>query len=1133
VTATTYRLLRSAPPPVSAPLLDDAQRAVVEHAGGPLLVLAGPGTGKTTTLVEAVVARVERGLAPDEVLVLTFSRKAAEELRARITARLGRTVTSPSASTFHAWCSALVRRYVPDAPRLLSEPEREIRVRDLLLGNAEGIGTRWPSSVAPALRVRSFAREVADLLDRARERGLTGTALARLGRSTGRAEWVAAGEFLEEYLDVLDARGEVDYAGLVALATAALTRSANLKEVRDTYGAVFVDEYQDTDPSQERLLRLVAGDGRDLVVVGDPDQSIYAFRGADVSAILEFPERFRTLDGRPAPMLALGVSRRFDETTLAPSRALAERLPTPGLPAALRLAHRAVRAVGPPGTPPEVRLYPTVAEEVTAVADMLRRAHLLDGVPWRSMAVLVRSGVRSIPVLRRAFAMAGVPVSVAADEVPVARDPAVAPLLLALRLADRRARGVASDEPPLTPEEAEHLLVSPLGRALPSALRLLGRRLRELDRAAGTAFPRPSAELVRDALLDGRDLSTVEEWAAGPVRRVVGLLDVAAAVLREGGTPEDALWALWDASGWGRRLETDSMGTGTAARQADRDLDAVLALFQAAARLEERRPKGGVAALLDELEHQEIPGSPVRERSASEEAVRLLTAHRSKGLEWDVVVVSGVQEGVWPDLRQRSTLLGADAVAPEPRPAPSTGQLLAEERRLLYVALTRARRRLLVTAVESLDDSGERPSRFLDELGIAAVRGRARPATAPGTVAAPAVPGALAGPTNPTAPPGTAAPATATPAAPDPADPASPASPSNPSKADGDGASGTGRAGAAADDHLGDGTLSIASLVARLRRAATDPATSDALRAAAARHLATLATAKGGDGAALVPAADPDTWWGLRAPTAGTGPLHPPDQPLLLSASAVAAHERCPLRWFLEREVGATSGSDAARGFGLVLHAVVRLVSDGVLAPDVDALLARLDRVWPSLGFEAAWHGEHERREAEAALRRFLRWHETRTREVAGSEQEFRVQVGDVVLRGSADRVEVDAGGAVHVVDFKTGRTARTGADLANDPQLGVYQLAAREGAFAEAVGEDAPLGGAELVWLRNERKGGVPQVQRQEALGDDPWADRMVERVADSVRDERYPARPDDDCDRCPVRGACPAHPAGGQVVE
>jgi superfamily I DNA/RNA helicase/RecB family exonuclease len=1061
----TYRLLRAAPPPVVAPRLDAVQQAVVDHAGGPLLVLAGPGTGKTTTLVEAVVARVERGLAPEQALVLTFSRKAADELRARITARLGRTVTEPSAWTFHSFCHALVRRYAtgPDLamPRLLSGPEREVRIRELLRGNADGDGTRWPPSVVPALRTRGLALEVADLLDRARERGLDGPGLSALGEAAGRPEWVAAGHFLDEYLDVLDAGEEVDYAGLVALAIGLLRLPDVLADVRDRYRAVFVDEYQDTDPSQETLLRLLAGDGRDLVVVGDPDQSIYAFRGADVSGILEFPDRFRTSAGRPAPQHALAVSRRFDETTLAPSRALAERIPTPGLPAALRAAHRGVRADGPRGVAPQVRIYPTVAEEVQGIADLLRRAHLADGVPWRSMAVLVRAGVRSIPVLRRAFATAGVPITVAADEVPVGHDPAVAPLLIALRLADwLRHPPDPAAEPPLTSDEAELLLLSPLARALPSGLRLLGRFLRELDRAAGAAFPRPSAELVRRAVLDPVDLATVEDWAASPVRRLHALLREAARILDAGGTPEEALWSLWDGSGWGRRLEADAGAATPAGRQADRDLDAILALFQAAARLEERRPRGGVTSLVAELEAQEIPAAPTEERAAGDDAVRLLTAHRAKGLEWDVVVVSGVQDGVWPDLRRRGSLLDMDMVdAREPRPAPTPAQLLAEERRLLYVALTRARRRLVVTAVESIDEGGERPSRFLDELGIEPVQSRA-----------------------------------------------------------------------AADG----GTLSVSSLVARLRRALNDPATPEPLRHAAARRLADLGAAIGGDGAALVPAADPATWWGLADVTPGVAPPRDPSKPLGMSGSALAAHVRCPLRWFLEREVGARAPATAAQGFGLVLHAVVRLVSDGVLAPDVPALLARLDDVWPSLGFEAPWHGAHERREAEAALRRFLAWHTTRDRRVAGSEQEFSVEIGDVVLRGSADRVEIAAGGEVHVVDFKTGKTARSGDDLAADPQLGVYQLAAREGAFAELAG-DAAVGGAELVWLRIERRGELPQVQRQDPLpyGDDTWVHAMLASAATAIRAESYPARPDDDCDRCPFRGACPAHPAGGQVVE
>src|SRR5688500_18371982 len=107
-----YVLDRTPPPAVRPPALDPAQQQVVAHRGGPLLVLAGPGTGKTTTLVEAVVDRVDTdGIPPERVLVLTFSRKAADELRERITARLDRTVTSPSAYTFHSWCYGLVRAY--------------------------------------------------------------------------------------------------------------------------------------------------------------------------------------------------------------------------------------------------------------------------------------------------------------------------------------------------------------------------------------------------------------------------------------------------------------------------------------------------------------------------------------------------------------------------------------------------------------------------------------------------------------------------------------------------------------------------------------------------------------------------------------------------------------------------------------------------------------------------------------------------------------------------------------------------------------------------------------------------------------------------------------------------------------
>ncbi|MEH6376732.1 UvrD-helicase domain-containing protein, partial [Streptomyces sp. KLMMK] len=137
-----YRLVRTRPGSTALPELDARQRAVVEHAGGPLLVLAGPGTGKTTTLVEAVAERVRRGTPPERILVLTFSRKAAVELRDRMAARLGAGAAAPQATTFHSYCYALVRAHQDadlfvDPLRLLSGPEQDAVVRELLAGQAE------------------------------------------------------------------------------------------------------------------------------------------------------------------------------------------------------------------------------------------------------------------------------------------------------------------------------------------------------------------------------------------------------------------------------------------------------------------------------------------------------------------------------------------------------------------------------------------------------------------------------------------------------------------------------------------------------------------------------------------------------------------------------------------------------------------------------------------------------------------------------------------------------------------------------------------------------------------------------------------------------------------------------------
>jgi superfamily I DNA/RNA helicase/RecB family exonuclease len=852
-----------------APALDEAQQRVVDHKGGPLLVLAGPGTGKTTTIVAAVAERIERrGVDPGRILVLTFSRKAAGELRDRITARLGRTTSEPLALTFHSYAYALVRKEFvlrgDQPPRLLSAPEQLLEIRRMLRGEAVDGGAGWPERLRPALGTRGFAEELRDVLMRAAERGLDGKALRQLGRVSGRDDWVAAGAFLDRYAARFDLAPvpAYDYAEIVRIAARLLARQSTRQRERDAYDAVFVDEYQDCDPAQEALLRALAGDGRDLVAVGDPDQSIYAFRGADMRVLTSFPDRFRGPDGGQAPVIALRGCRRSGRVLLAASRRVARRLPA--LPGARDVA--AHRGLVPAGRTHdgEVRICvaDTQAQEAAVVADTLRRAHLADGVPWGRMAVLVRSAQRQGGTLCRALTAAGVPVTVAGDELPLPAEPGVRPLLTLLRCAVAPGR--------LDEETAAELLTGPLGQTDSLGLRKLRRALDGVP--------------LREALTDPRALHAIRDPIAAPARRVGSLLDTARRGLADGAGAEDILWAVWEASGlaaaWAERAERDPA--------ADRDLDAVLALFDAAARFTDALPPGNLRLFLDSLVGQEIAGDTLAEHALREDCVRVLTAHRAKGLEWDVVVVAGVQEEAWPDLRLRGSLLGADELAeavgvpgtlnagttlaggapPDVASAALAARLLAEERRLFYVACTRARRLLVVTAAGG-DDQDKRPSRFLAEL--------------------------------------------------------------------------------AGDDTQIESAsaatrwLSLPALVADLRRTAADQNRPMLVRRAAAGQLARLAEAG-------VRGADPGDWYALTE-LSDTSAIVDAGERVRLSPSHVETFTRCGLRWLLESAVGA-GRTDVLRHLGTVIHAAAQLIADGAteqqVAGRIDEIWHHLDfgSVW-------------------------------------------------------------------------------------------------------------------------------------------------------------------------------------------
>ncbi|MET9298018.1 PD-(D/E)XK nuclease family protein [Micromonospora aurantiaca] len=1134
---------------------DPVQAEVVAHTDGPMLVVGGPGTGKTTTLVEAVAARVAEGVDPERILVLTFGRRGATELRHRIEARIAgdghRVVREPLVRTFPAYAFGLLRRAAAErgepSPRLLTGPEQDLIIRELLdvVGEEPGddpVG--WPEDLRPALRTRAFAQQLRDLLMRAAERGVGPVELARLGEKLGRADWPAAARFLREYVAVLALR-DVSNRGSVAYDPAELVRAATgmllddpelLAAERRRLTHVYVDELADTDPAQLDLLAVVAGGGRSLVAFADPDSSTYAFRGADPAGVATFPHRFRTASGAPAAQVTLTTSYRAGPELLAATARLARRLRGPA-------AHRRLRPLpGAPAGTVEVRTFRSATSESAWLAHALREAHLLDGVPWSRMAVLVRSTGRQLPSLRRALHTAGVPTVVHGEDLPLHLQPAVAPLLLLLRCALEPDR--------LDEEAAVALLHSPLGGADPLAERRLRQGLRALALAGGDR--RPSGELLVEALRDPAELATIERRWAAPAQAVAHLLATARETAgRPGATVEDVLWAVWRESGlaerWAGAITRGRAATGeheTAQRwraeAADRDLDAVLVLFDAAARFTDRLPGARTEVFLDHVLGQELPADTLAAAADRGDAVRLLTAHAAKGLEWDLVAVAGVQEGVWPDLRLRGSLLGserlvdvlagrADGAGLRASLVGQTSALLDEERRLFHVAISRARRRLLVTAVASAavggDDHEEQPSRFLHE--IAAADPPATGGTGPNPTGHGPTGNGSNGP-NPAGPERDA---------PDGSAPTGPA-------LTGNGPTGTATRGGTADgpvphgdEHPQDGPsaalpvtlpprgLTLSALVAELRTAVTDPATPITRRHAAAGELARLA-------AAGVPGAHPDDWWGLRG-LSDDRPLVDEGEPVRVTPSAMESALRCSLRWLLERH-GGSGPASAAQGVGNLVHAAAMLAEDASV--DREALLEYVAARFDAIELAARWMAGPERQRAEAMVDKLLRWLAGNPRRLLAIEHEFAVRLDDpsrpIELTGRVDRLEVDDEGRLVVIDLKTGKsTAVTEREVAEHPQLGAYQAAVEAGGFAE-FGEEP--GGAALVQLGTGARDAKEQTQA--AAGEGPeagWATALVRRTADTMAASTFAAVANSKCRVCPVRTSCPVSGQGRQVVE
>jgi DNA helicase II / ATP-dependent DNA helicase PcrA len=539
--------------------LDAMQRVAASAPGGPLLVVAGPGTGKTRTLTHRIAYLcAELDVSPAACLAITFTRKAADELHARLRTLLGPAADEVTVSTFHALGSSILRE------------------------NAEAAG------LAPGVRVADDAE-----------------------REAARAE---AGDDDDRFRKVLRAANLVDLDELVRVPVAVLDERPDLVDrYRARWPWIFVDEYQDVDPDQYALLRLLAPPDGNLCAIGDPDQAIYSFRGADVGFFLRFAEDFTdarmvrlTRNYRSAPPVIAAAVQAIAPATLVRDRRLDPARLEPGAPPLGRYAASSAADEAQFVARTVDALVGGVSHRSLDAGEVDQRA-VTGQVSFSDVAVLYRTDAQAAPLLE-AFGRAGIPVQKRSHNRLRDR-PGVVAIARELRLQERRAGGGSGGPGP----------------------------------GPGGSGPGGPGDLVGRVRRAGQELA--------------------------------------------RRVDAPTLDPAEAVTVAPTDIWAAVELLVPVA----RRCGGDTARLLAEL----AAGTEVDAIDPRAEAVTLLTLHASKGLEFPVVFLVGVEERLLP------LAFGG---------TPPTDAELAEERRLFFVGLTRAQDRVYVS------HSRRRPSRFLEPI---------------------------------------------------------------------------------------------------------------------------------------------------------------------------------------------------------------------------------------------------------------------------------------------------------------------------------------------------------------------------------------------------------------------------------
>lgn len=725
--------------PLDPAPLDAAQRAVVDLPPGASGVVVGAaGAGKTTALVARVAALVAGGARPDEVLVLTPTRQTAAVLRDRLALAVGVATPGALARSVAAFAFHIVRAHAvatgAESPQLLTGSDEDQLVADLLAGDAlderDGRG-RWPAWLPAGVRAtRGFRAEVRAFLAECTTLGIGPEALAARAAAEGDEAWAALASFAAEYHDVrASLRGaHRDAAGLVREALGlvrSLPADAPALERLRALRALLVDDAQELTLGGVELLEACRARGVAVLAFGDPDVGSGAFRGAT-------PQNFARL-AASAPVHVLPGAHRGTAFQQDLCAEVTSRIGAVGV-----VAHRRAPRAAAPDDSVRVHTARSVAEEHDVIARLLRERHVHDGVPWSQCAVVAHDA-RQVTALEAELAAREVPTRAGTHGAPLAEARAVRQLLQLVLLAERDPSAWGLEE--VATALAAAGLDAIEQRRLRTALRHAALRAGSAgeEQAGGEtrtdAAPPPrvdAREVVASAFAHPVELDLVDTREARRAARVARAIGAIREALATDATAHELLWRAWEGLGHERAWVAAAAGSGPVAAQAGRDLDAVVALFQAAKRHGERAdgtaPLAFVRGVLDADVAEDRLEGPARDG-----AVQVLTPAGALGLEFDTVVVAGLQDGVWPNLRVRGTLLETWRLAGDAEHVDRRRGVLHDELRLFVRAVSRARSLVVVTAV---DDDGTGPSPLFDLLPPARPRTAEHPLSLRGLVAA-------------------------------------------------------------------------------------------------------------------------------------------------------------------------------------------------------------------------------------------------------------------------------------------------------------------------------------------------------------------------------------------------------------